>query len=99
MFKRGHIYSNKNANIRDLSEVEMMFMGIDGKEMTDLELLKREEQDTVDRNMMRHHQHNSIQRSGPRGSDGPLNSNMANSSFDSSKSSHGGGDAGKNVMP
>ena len=77
----------------------MMFMGIGGKEMTDLELLKREEQDILARQMMHHHQKNSLQGSGPRGSDGPLNSNMANSSFDSSKSSHGGGDAGKNVMP
>ena len=34
----------------------------------------------------------------PRGSDGHLTSNMANSSFKSSKSSHGGGVAGNNVM-
>ena len=99
MFKRGRRYANYNDNDRDLSEAEMMFMDKGGNEMTNLELLKREKQDLLARQMVRHHQQNPLQGSGPRGSDGPLNSNMANSSFDSSKSSHGGGDAGKNVMP
>ena len=60
MFKRGRRDSNKNANDRDLSEGEMMFMGIGGKKMTDLELLKREEQDILARKMMRHHQQDSL---------------------------------------
>ena len=99
MFKRGHIYSNKNANIRDLSEVEMMFMGIGGREMTDLELLKREDQDILARHLMHHHQQNYLQGTGPRGSGRPLTLKMANSSFESSKPSHGVRDAGNNVIP
>ena len=93
MFKRGH------RDDRDLSEVEMMFMGIYGKEMTDLELLKIEEQDIVDRKMMCHHKHNSLRRSGHIGSDGDLTPKTKNISFESSRSSHGGGGAGNNVMP
>ena len=99
MFKRGRRDANDNDDDRDLSEAEMMFMDIGGNEMTDLELLKREKQDLLARKMVRHHQQNPLRGSGSRGSDGTLNSEMANSSFDSSKSSHGGGDAGKNVMP
>ena len=71
MFKSRRRDANKNADARGLSEAEMMFMGIGGKEMTDLELLKREEQDILARQMMRHHQKNSLQGSGPRGSGGP----------------------------
>ena len=47
MFKRGRIYANDDAKARDLSEASMMFMGIGGKEMTNLELLKREEKDIL----------------------------------------------------
>ena len=60
-------------------------MGIGGKEMTDLELLKREDQDLLARQMMHHHQQNSLRGFGPRGSGGPLTPDMANSSFESSK--------------
>ena len=41
MFKRGRRDTNENSDARDLIEAWMMFMGIGGKEMTDLELLKR----------------------------------------------------------
>ena len=92
MFKRGRRDANYNDDDRDLSEAEMMFMDIGGNEMTDLELLKREKQDLLARQMVRHHQQNPLRGSGPRVSDGPLNSEMVNSSFDSSKSYHGGGD-------
>ena len=44
MFKRGHIDANEDAKSRYLSKSAMMFMGIGGNEMTDLDLLKREEQ-------------------------------------------------------
>ena len=74
-----------------------MFMGIGGKEMNDLELLKRADQDLLDRNIMHHHQKNPLQGSGPRGSGGPPTPKMANSYFEKSKSSHGSRDAG-NVM-
>ena len=105
MFKRVLRDAKNNANSRDLSELEMMFMGIGGEEMTNLELLKREEQDLLARQVMRHHhqnslhQQNSLRGSGPRGSGRPLTTEMVNSSFKSSKSPHGGGDAGNNVMP
>ena len=42
MFKRGRRDANKDAESRYLSEAAMIFMGIGGEEMTDLELLKRE---------------------------------------------------------
>ena len=48
MFKRGRRDANEDAEARDLSEAEILFMGMDGKEMTDLELLKREEQDLLE---------------------------------------------------
>ena len=98
MFKRGRRYYNENDNARDLSEADMIFMGIGGKEMTDLELLKREEQDLLARKMMRHRQQNSLQGSGPRGSGGPLTPKMVNCYFKSSNPPHGGGDARNNVM-
>ena len=47
MVKRGHRGSNEDADDRDLREEAMMFMGIGGKEMTKLELLKREEKDIL----------------------------------------------------
>ena len=72
MFNRGQIDVNDNDDARDLSEAEMMFMGIGGKEMNVLEMLKGEEQDLLARQMMRHHQHNSLRGSGPRGSGRPL---------------------------
>ena len=98
MFKRGLRYANKDAKARDLSKEEMMFMGKVGKEMTNLELLKREEQDILARKMIRHHRQNSLQGSGPRVSDGHLTPKRANSFFNSSKSFHGGRDTGNNVM-
>ena len=42
IFKRGHRDTNEKAEARDLSKAEMLLMGIGGKEMTGLELLKRE---------------------------------------------------------
>ena len=81
IFKRGRRYYNDNDNARDLSEADMIFMGIGGKEMTDLELLKREEQDLLALQMMRHHQQNSLQGSGPRVSGSPLTPERANSYF------------------
>ena len=99
MFKRGRRDAYENADAGDLSEVAMMIMGIGGKEMTNLELLKREERDLMTRQMMRRHQQNFLRESGPRGSDGPLTPEMANSSFESSQSSYGDGDPGNNVMP
>ena len=98
MFKRGRRDAYENADARDLSKVAKMIMGIGGKEMTNLELLKREEQDILARKMIRHHQQNSLQGSGPRVSDGHLTPKRANSFFKSSKSSHGGRDTGNNVM-
>ena len=89
---------NENADAKDLSEAEMMFVGIGGKEMTDLELLKREDQDILARQMMRHPQQNSLRGSGPRNSGSPPTPDILNSSFKSSKYSHRGGDAGNNVM-
>ena len=97
-FKRGRIDANKDAKTRDLSEAEMMFMGIGGKEITDLELLKREDQDLLSRQMMCHHQQNSLGGSGPRDRGRPLTPERSNSPFRTSKSSHGDGDAGDNVM-
>ena len=47
--KRGCRGSKNNNDERDLSKADMMCMGIGGKEMTDLELLKREEQDLLSR--------------------------------------------------
>ena len=47
MVKTGRRDSNKYANARDLSEESMIFMGIGGKEMTALGMLKREEQDIL----------------------------------------------------
>ena len=41
MFKRGRRDANEDVDARDISEAAMMFMDIGGKEMTDLELLKR----------------------------------------------------------
>ena len=41
MFKRGLRDANEDVESRDLSEAAMMFMGVGGKEMTNLELLKR----------------------------------------------------------
>ena len=98
IFKRGRRYYNDNENARDLSEADMIFMGIGGKEMTDLELLKREEQDLLSRQMMCHHQQNSLGGSGPRDRGRPLTPEGSNSPFRTSKSSHGDGDAGDNVM-
>ena len=66
--------------------------------MTKLELLKKEDQDLLFRQMMRHQQQNSLKGSGPRGSGGPLTPKMSNSSLESSKSSQDGGGAGNNVM-
>ena len=63
--------------------------------MTNLELLKIYEQDLLDRQMMCHHQQNSLRGSGPIGSVGSLTPDMAKSSFESSKYSHGGRDSGK----
>ena len=60
MYKRGRRDVNKDAKYRDLSEAVIMFMGIGGKEMTDLELLKIEDQDLLARKMMRHNQQNSL---------------------------------------
>ena len=74
-----------------------MFMGIGGKEITNLDMLKREEQNLLDRKMMRHHQQNSLQVSSHRGSGGPLTPERSNSSFKRSKYSHGGGYTGNNV--
>ena len=85
MFKIGRRDANYNDDDRDLSEAEMMFMDIGGNEMTDLELLKREKQDLLARQMVLHPQQNPLQGSGPRGSGGPLTPDMANSSFESSK--------------
>ena len=50
------------------------------------------------RHMMCHHQQNFLLGSMHRGSGGPLTPERANSSFESSKYSHGGGDAGNNVL-
>ena len=90
MFKRGRRDDNEDADARELINAVIIFMGIGGKEITDLELLKREEQDLLARKMMRHHQQNPLRGSGPRGSGSLLTPNMADSSFESSKSSHGG---------
>ena len=81
MFKRGLRDANEDVESRDLSEAAMMFMGVGGKEMTNLELLKREEQDLLALQMMRHHQQNSLQRSGPRFSGSPLTPERANIYF------------------
>ena len=72
MFKRRHRDSNKETEARGLIKAAMMFMGIGGKGMTDLELLNREEHDLLSPQMMCHHQQNSLRGSGPRGSGGPL---------------------------
>ena len=72
MFKRGRIYTNEDVNDRELSKVEIVLVVIGGKEMTDLEILKTEDQDLLARKMMRHHQQNSLQRSRSRGSGGDL---------------------------
>ena len=81
MFKRGSGGANKDSQARDLSEEEMMFMGIYGKEMTKLELFKREEQDLLARKIMCHHQQNYLRGYGPTDSGGPLTPERANSSF------------------
>ena len=81
MFKRGLRDANEDVESRDLSEAAMMFMGVGGKEMTNLELLKREEQDLLALQMMRHHQQNSLRGSGPRVSGSPLTPERANSYF------------------
>ena len=81
MFKRGLRDANEDVESRDLSEAAMMFMGVGGKEMTNLELLKREEQDLLALQMMRHHQQNSLQGSGPRVSGSPLTPERANIYF------------------
>ena len=60
MFKRVRRDANGNNDARDLSEAEMMFMGIGGNEMTDLELLNREEQDLLAWQIMRQHQQNPL---------------------------------------
>ena len=99
MFKRGRRDANDNANARDLREAKIMFMGIGGNLMTDLELLKREENCLLSQQMMLHPQKNYLQGSWHRGSGRPLAPEMANSSFESSKSSHGRGGAGNNVTP
>ena len=97
MFKISCRDANKDAKYRDLSEAVIMFMGIGGKEMTNVELL-REEQDLLARKMMRHHQKNYLEGSGTGGSGRPLTPERTNSSFESSKYSHGGRDSGINVM-
>ena len=51
----------EDADVKDLSEMEKIFMGIGGKEMTDLELLKREEQDILPQQIMRNNQQNNLQ--------------------------------------
>ena len=65
MFKRVRIYANDDAKDRDLSEASMMFMGIGGKEMTNLELLKREDHDLLAWKMMHNYQNDSLRGSGP----------------------------------
>ena len=64
--------------------------------MTDLELLKREDQDLLDLQMMRHHYQNTRQGYGPRDSGGLLIPKMADNSVESSESSHNGRDAENN---
>ena len=44
MYKGWHRYANEEADTSKLSDMDMMFMGIGGKEIIKLELLKREEQ-------------------------------------------------------
>ena len=72
MVKRVRIYANKDADSRDLSEEAMAFMGVGGEETTDLELLKREDQYLLARQMICHHQQNFRRGSGRRGSGRPL---------------------------
>ena len=72
MFKRGLRYANKDANSSDLIEAAMVFMGTSGKEMTNLELLKREEQNILAWQMMRHHQQNYFRGSSLGAVTGPL---------------------------
>ena len=58
MYKRWRRYANKEADASKVSDMEMMFMGIGGKEIINLELLKREEQYLLAWQMIRHHQQN-----------------------------------------
>ena len=51
--------------------------------MTNLDLLKREEQDLLARQMMHFHNYNYLQRYGPRSSGGPLTPERENSSLES----------------
>ena len=95
MLKRGLRDANADADAKEIINEEMMFMGIDGKEMTNLEVLKREEQDLLARQMMRPHQKNSLRGSRFRGSGRLLTLEMSNSYFESSESPHGDRDAGK----
>ena len=72
MFKRGRRDTKKADKSRYISYSAMMFMSIGGKEMTDLEPLKREEQDLLARKIMCHHQQNYLRGYGPTDSGGPL---------------------------
>ena len=58
MFNRGRRDANEDVNARYLIKEVVMFMVIGGKEIINLELLKREEQYLLAWQMIRHHQQN-----------------------------------------